>query len=406
MTKHPLIVLWFVLMHLCTQAQVADSAKVSQTQIDIVYNHYIQDGDNSAVTGGIGTEQLVVYGPSINIVRKWGQNTLKFKGGADIISSASTDNINFVMSSASREDTRNYANIDYQRTSKNEQFSLYGGMQFSIESDYFSIGSRLGATKGTDDGLTQYSAEFQMYNDDLRWGRLDKGEWRPQTLVYPVELRDREWYDTYRRNSYNLKLGYTTAINHRMRFGIFPLLSYQKGILATPFHRIYFDDESKAVEQLPDQRFKTSIGLKLNQYIGNNLVLKNSINPYLDSWGILGISLQNETAIRLNQLWTLLPNARFYAQRGTSYFAPYGQHQTDDEYYTSDYDLADNQTYSVGIGGRFYPYTKLGKRSYINQMTLRYNYMYRSNGLTAHIMSLSIQLERVGNAKKKNRIRG
>jgi hypothetical protein len=86
---------------------------IDKTEIDIFYSHYNQDGNNSAVTGGIGTEKLTVYAPSIKIVRTKKNNSYSFKGGADIISSASTDNIDFVMSSASRLDMRSHVNIGY-----------------------------------------------------------------------------------------------------------------------------------------------------------------------------------------------------------------------------------------------------------------------------------------------------
>ena len=88
--------------------QVKDSAiqKINKTAIELVYNHYLQDGNNSAVTGGVGTEELTVYGPSINIKNTYSKSNLSFNLGADIISSASTDNIDFVVSSASAKDAR------------------------------------------------------------------------------------------------------------------------------------------------------------------------------------------------------------------------------------------------------------------------------------------------------------
>jgi len=366
---------------------------VSKTQIDIVYNQYLQEGDNSAVTGGIGTERLNVYGPAFNVKRTWKNNTFKVNAGVDIISSASTDKIDFVMSSASILDQRVYAYPVYEHTFEKTGLSVYGGAGISFESDYLSIGSKIGFTKEDRKNLAQYSAEFQMFNDDLRWGRK-LGEWKTLKLLYPQELRTKQWYDTYLRNSFNLKLGFSKAINKRAIAGIFPMLTYQHGLLATPFHRIYFNDESLAVEQLPKTRTKLSVGLNYNQFLGSQLVLKNSINPYIDNWGILAMAVENETAIKLNMAYTILSNVRFYTQRGTEYFAPYKAHTTVEEFYTSDYDLSDYQTYSAGCGLKFSPYEKFGKRAQFNTLILRYNFMHRTNGLNAHIMSLSMQLER------------
>ena len=377
-----------------SKAQNQDTVvKVNKTQLDIVYNHYLQDGNNSAVTGGIGTEKLTVYGPSMTYKRQWTKSSLKVNLGTDIISSASTDNIDFVMSSASLIDLRSYSNVVYERSIPKKELSVFGGAGFSIESDYFSIGSKIGVLKENSKKLTQHSAEFQMFNDDLRWGRVTFGVLKPTTLVYPYELRFKEWYDTYRRNSFNLKLGYSKTINKRTIFGLYPLLAYQVGLLATPFHRIYFSNGTHAVEKLPNERFRISAAIKLNRFVGSRYITKTTINPYADNWGILAFSVENETAIKLNAIWTLLPNARFYMQKGSRYFAPYMAHESDALFYTSDYDLSSFQTYNAGIGVRFSPYVKMGKISQFNTVLLRYNFLYRTNGLSAHLLSLSLQLE-------------
>ena len=49
------------------QAQQEETIRVSQSDISLVYNQYLQTGDNSAVTGGIGTERLTIYGPAFSI---------------------------------------------------------------------------------------------------------------------------------------------------------------------------------------------------------------------------------------------------------------------------------------------------------------------------------------------------
>ena len=195
--------------------------KIKKTEIELVYNHYLQDGNNSAITGGIGTEELTVYGPSLSIKRTSGKNSYTLNTGSDIITSASTDNINFVVSSASIMDARTYANVKYERELK-QDISVFGGLGFSIESDYLSIGSKLGFFKKNKKKGQTYLLEFQMYNDDLRWGRLDDDEDGPVGLIYPSELRHKEWHLGFRRNSFNLKMGWTQIINQRNVLGIYP----------------------------------------------------------------------------------------------------------------------------------------------------------------------------------------
>ena len=402
MRKRYLIIGSLAFSHFFALGQVPQDTlyeKINKIEIELVYNHYIQDGNNSAVTGGIGTEKLTVYGPGLTIKRTIGNNSIAFNSGADIITSASTDNIDTVMSSASRTDARIYANTTYEYKFDKLNFSVYGGIGFSIESDYFSIGSKLGLVKEDKKKLRSYSVQLQVFNDDLRWGRLNPAYYSPVKLIYPVELRYKEWYDGYRRNSYNLKLGFTQALNQRNIIGIFPEITYQEGLLATPFHRIYFSDGTEAVEQLPGKRWKGALALRLNTFAGGRVILKNIIDSYADNFGIFAFSVENETAVKLKHDITILPNIRFYTQTGSKYFADYGMHISSASYYTSNFDFSKMQTLNAGIGVKINPYKYLSKRMIFNGMVFRYNFFYRTNGLNAHIFSIAFQTE----FQKKNR---
>jgi hypothetical protein len=394
MKKRYLIIGSLAFMQFMANAKTSgDSTKYkpNKTEIELVYNHYIQDGNKSAVTGGIGTEQLTVYGPALNLENSFGKNTLTFNLGADIISSASLDNIDFVKSSASKVSRRGYLIGNYSRQFEKQNLNINGGLGLSIESAYFSVSSNLGFTKSDKDKLRTYSAQLLIFNDDLRWGRLSAQYWRPVKLIYPVEIRYKEWYDVFKRNSYNLKLGLTQIVNTRNTFAIFPEFSYQQGLLATPYHRIYFSDGTEAVEQLPKERYKGALALRLNTFVGGNVIFKNTIDDYTDNFGIEAFSFENETALKLKHFLTLLPNFRIYTQKGSRYFAPYKEHKTTETYYTSDYDLSSFQTYNIGIGFKYSPQEYLTKRFLFNDLIIRYNYLHRTNNLNAHIISLIIQ---------------
>ena len=241
--------------------------------------------------------------------------------------------------------------------------------------------------------LRSYSIQLQLYNDDLRWGRLNPDYYKPVKLIYPVELRYKEWYDDYRRNSLNLKLGFTQALNQRNIIGIFPEITYQQGLLATPFHRIYFSDGTLGVEQLPKKRWKGALAFRLNSFAGGQFILKNTVSSYADNFGILAFSAENETAIKLKHDLILLSGVRFYTQTSSTYFAPFGMQNSNKTYYTSDFDLAGIRTYNAAIGLKFNPYKYLNKRMMFNSVVFRYNFMYRSNNLTAHILSIVFQME-------------
>ena len=91
-------------------------ANEDQVDADFLLGYYQQDGNNGAVTGGIGTEKLedvasmLVVNIPLDSVK-----ALNITVGADYYSSASTDNIDNNVSSASSSDLRAYANLGYTR---------------------------------------------------------------------------------------------------------------------------------------------------------------------------------------------------------------------------------------------------------------------------------------------------
>jgi len=367
----------------------ATQKKINKTEIEVLYSHYLQDGDNSAVTGGIGTEKLTVYAPGIYLKRTVGKNSFSIKGGIDIISSASTDNIDYVVSSASRLDARTYANLDYSRTLKNEKFAISGGAGFSIESDYFSRAVRLGGEFSPSNKMRSYFVNVQMFFDDLRWGRLNWEHRKPVKLIYPSELRDKEWFTVHNRNTYALNSGLTQIINKRNVVGVFLELIYQKGLLSTPFHRVYFSDSTLVVENLPNNRLKGVLGFKWNSFVGGRTISRNVLNVYMDDFGIIGLAAENETVIKISPRFSLGPHLRFYLQQGSRYFAPFMEHRPTENYFTSDFDLSKFRTYIFGFSGRYTPNVYMGKKLLFNNITIRYSYFKRSNRLHAHIITLS-----------------
>lgn len=364
--------------------------KINKTEIEVLYSHYVQDGNHSAVTGGIGTEKLTVYSPSVYLKTTQGRNVYTLKGGADIISSASTDNIDYVISSASKLDARTYAQVDYSRTLKNEKMVIGGGAGFSIESDYFSRAIRLGMEYLPSNRMRTFFFNLQMYFDDLRWGRLNEDYGRPIKLIYPSELRYKEWFDIYNRNTYAFNSGMTQVFNRRNVIGFFLEVTYQTGLLSTPFHRVYFSDSTLVVENLPNSRIKGAFGLKWNRFMGGRFVMKNRMNVYADDFGILGASIENESIVKISPRFSLGPHLRFYLQRGSSYFAPFMEHLPYEKFYSSDFDLSELRTFQVGFSGRYSPNVYWSKKFLFNSLMLRYTYFKRSDHLYAHLVTLSI----------------
>jgi hypothetical protein len=394
---------WYLLLgilalawHGRLQAQDSNYRKreIPQAEIEILYSMYGQQGDHSAITGGAGTEQLTVYAPGFEITLNGSISSFTINAGTDIISSASTDRIDDVVSSASMLDMRTHADVQYSRRSRKEELEFSVGTGFSLESDYLSFPVRMAFTYTAPDKMRQVQIAFSAFFDDLRWGRLNPDYRRPVTLIYPAELRNTEWFDIYRRYSYNFKTGFIQVINHRLRVGIFPELILQKGLLSTPFHRVYFNNDSLKVENLPQSRIRMPLGLKVNYFAGSRTILKGGYTFYHDDFRINAHNLEIESAMKINPVWTISPFIQLYSQTGSTYFQPYAQHVPDRQFYTSDYDLSAFNSIKAGLGIRWAPIAYLSARNIFDEVQLRYAYFRRSEGLSAHMLSAVFRFSR------------
>lgn len=358
--------------------------KLSHNDVEMVFSYYTQNNNHSAVTGGIGTEDLQVYVShfSVNNIKD-SVRTVHFDMGFDVISSASTDNIDFVVSSASKVDIRGYTSLGYSKMMQDKKTTWGTNSSFSIESDYLSLGQALTLNHVGDS--REWSAGLQTYFDDLRWGRYQGNGTRQ--LVYPVELRSTNWFENYRRNSYNLVLGLLQTINQRMALGIYPGVTYQSGLLSTPFHRIYFTDNSKRVERLPSGRLKLPLGIQLNTFLGSRWMMRTYYRYYWDDFGINAHTISVEAPVKISSVFTLTPFVRLYTQTKADFFKPYAQHEISQEFYTSDYDLSQFHSTTVGLGARYAPYSNNGRTTF-KGVELRFAHYERSDGMIANTFTL------------------
>lgn len=384
--------LLFIWASFFSRAQIPDSSYkpqiIKETDIEVAFSYYNQNGDHSAVTGGIGTEKLLVYAPGLNVNHSFNNHhSISFSCGADFITSASKDNIDFVKSSASLHDTRSWLNAGYSYKFKGKELTLSAGSGFSIESDYMSIPAKIGVEYTEPSEMRSYQFELQSYFDDLRWGRLSEDHRKPVSLVYPVELRYKDWYDTYKRNSYNFRFGFTQVLNKRTVLGVYPEVDYQHGLLATSYHRVYFNDGSLKVENLPYHRIKFPVGIQVNHFTRGRVILKGNWQFYHDNFGIMGNAFKAETAVKISPAFTIVPMYRFYTQQGSRFFAPYKEHSPAETYYTSDFDLSSFNSNEAGLLIVYAPEKFFSRNGSISEINLQYNYFVRTNGLFAHYIS-------------------
>ncbi len=356
--------------------------------VDFLSSFYAQDGNNGAVTGGIGTEQLTDFTQkiilSVPVTKKLSFNA---DAGYDYYTSASTDNIDNIRSSDSKSDTRVHGNfgVSYDL---DEYKTIGGRVGGSVEYDYYSISGGLTGSFTTKDKNTSIGLSAQAFFDT--WD-----------IIYPKELRgDVVPLPTDKRRSYNASVSIARVLTKRMQVSVQAEAIYMEGLLSTPFHRVYFQEtEVPDIERLPDQRLKIPLGIRFNAYLNEKLLVRTYYRYYWDSWGMQGHTASLEFPVKLNRFFSVYPYYRFHTQNAVDYFKPYKEHSVNDEFYTSDHDLSALSSHSYGLGLSFSPSKGVAKVKLPfkkhpaivwKSIDFKYGRYHRSTGLNSHIVSLGL----------------
>jgi len=358
--------------------------KLTFDEANLVSSYYKQDGNNSAVTGGTGTEKLTDISNTIDVTmvkydKKDRKNKFGFSVGIDHYTSASSDMIDLkANSSASHADNRIYPALSWSRENESKGTTLMAGVSTSFEFDYQSYGANIGFSQKTANRMGEFTAKFQAYLDKVK-------------LIAPIELRANENYGTSGRNTFALSLAYSQIINQNFQIEILGDAVQQTGYLSLPFHRVYFNDNSVHQETLPDKRFKIPVGLRANYFLGDKVILRAYYRYYTDDWGLKSNTFSLETPVKISPFVSVSPFYRYYSQTATKYFAPYQQHTAFDDFYTSNYDLSKFNSHFYGAGIRISPKNGLFGVERLNMLEIRYGHYTKSVSMKSDIISLNLR---------------
>ena len=383
-----------------------DSSKYKNHQLtfeeaNIVSSYYQQDGNNSAVTGGIGTEKLTDISNSFEVkfyrydtqLRK---HSWDFELGIDHYTSASSDMIDLkANSSASHADTRIYPSVNWTRENEKKGTTIGAGVSYSHEFDYTSYSANLNFAAKTKNRNGEFSARFQGFFDQVK-------------LVLPTELvssiagtssasssssHHGVKYPSSARNTFDLALSYTQVVNKRLQLAFLSDLVAQNGYLSLPFHRVYFTDGSVHQEALPSSRFKLPLGVRANYFLGDKFILRAYYRFYTDNWGLTAHTASLEMPVKITPFVSLSPFYRYYTQTAVTYFAAYQAHTAADNYYTSNYDLSAFNSHFFGAGIRLTPPNGVFGLEHLNMLELRYGHYSKNIGMQSNIISLNLKFK-------------
>lgn len=276
---------------------------LENTEVDLISSFYGQDGDNAAVTGGIGTEKLTDVATTITISIPLNDNDI-FTIDATIsaYSSASSSNLNpFDTSGASRNgddddddddkegkisalssvtgspwvessgaskgDVWVNGDFGYIHTSEDRNSIIGANVSFAKEYDYTSIGVggnfiKLFNEKNTEIGIKAniyldnwqpvYPTEIKSYNEankNLNKGFFEGVDILDQNGTVINKTSSTVWipYNTTlvenkSRNTYSASISFSQILSKKAQISLFLDVVQQNGWLANPMQRVYFAD--------------------------------------------------------------------------------------------------------------------------------------------------------------------
>jgi hypothetical protein len=376
-----------------TDSSAYKNRQLKLDEINFISSYYHQNGDNSAVTGGIGTEKLTDIANVIDVSlykydKKLRKQTYTFELGVDHYTSASSDLIDLkANSSASASDNRIYPSITWSRENEAKGTTIGAGVSSSTEFDYQSFGGNINFSKKTKNKNGEFTAKFQTYLDQVK-------------LVTPVELRTNytgnshgEQYGTSARNTFAGSLQYSQIVNQRLQVAFLLDGVLQQGYLSLPFHRVYFRDGTVHQENMPSTRLKLPLGFRANYFVGDKIIIRTYYRFYTDDWGITSNTANIEMPVKVTPFFSISPFYRFYNQTATKYFGAYETHTAAEQYYTSNYDLSKFTSNFYGVGFRIAPPKGVFGMEHFSMIELRYGHYDRSNNLNSDIVSLNLKFK-------------
>ncbi|MGK2856014.1 MAG: DUF3570 domain-containing protein [Thermoanaerobaculia bacterium] len=358
---------------------------------DILFSYYSQDGDHSPVTGGIGTEKLDVFSPVVVLAWRIDEKlTLTADLGIDQISSASIGNIQMELGSASipASDTRTFGTFKAKRKFGNQTLGLTLGA--ANEYDYESFSYGLDWAIDLNRANTGIAASVRRYDDAIDLvginGYGSQGDGEPIT----EGQGDRTTTDAV--------FTLSQTLGRRTVGGLELFLSQQEGVLSTPYHEVIllsdsplYPDGRHVAERLPDSRDRKALGLRLNHAFTDTLIQRAAYRYYEDDWGISSHTIDLETHFRLpteREMW-VYPILRYHTQTGADYFGLPLTFTGAEDFYTSDYDLAETSANKLGVGWSVFTLPNENWLKHVDRFEIRGSYYDRDDGLSGFTTSFS-----------------
>ena len=384
--------------------------KLKLDEVNLVSGYYNQNGDHSAVTGGIGTQKLNDVANIFDLqFVKWNRSDNKYTLGVELgVDHHTAASQAYVSNSGASKagGTRIYPSVNWQ-VEKSNGMSLGFGAALSDEYNYHSKSLNFAIGKTSKNQNTEINFKGQAFFDRVKL--IEPSELIPKAIItsgttYTTASGNIITSGGGRENHANIPTSprYTFSgsftlsqvINKNFQLALIAEGIVQNGYLNLPFHRVYFQGQDSAkIEHLPDTRYKLPLGIRLNYFLGDKIILRTYYRFYTDSWGITAHTASLEIPYKISPFFSISPFYRYYTQTAAYYFAPYKEHQLTDTYYSSNYDYSNFNAQYFGINFKITPRNGVFKIHSFNTLEIRYGHYLQTTGLQADNIGINLKFK-------------
>jgi hypothetical protein len=379
------------------------NTQLSLEEVNLVSGYYQQDGNHSAVTGGIGTQKLHDFSNVLELkFVKWNENDNKYsfslEAGLDNHTAASQKFISKTGAS-SPYGVRFYPSFNWKVENSNKT-TLGFGASYSTEFNYHSYGINFVAGKISKNNNREINFKAQAFFD--RVTLIEPSEFVQKIDVSTNTSASRSGRGSKNtipkspRNTYSGSVTVSQVVSKNFQVALIADVVAQKGLLSLPFHRVYFNypsQDSAKIENLPDNRLKLPLGVRMNYFMGDKVIFRSYYRYYIDNWGVQSQTASIEIPYKISPFLSVSPFYRYYVQTAATYFAPYKEHTLDEKYYTSNYDLSAFSSQYYGVNVRITPKKGVFKIPFFNMIELRYGHYVQTTSLQADNIGINFRFK-------------
>ena len=408
--------LYILLLHAFAQISTKDTAAykskpLALEEVNLVTSYYSQDGNHSPITGGIGSEKVTDLANMLELKlvghsKGFSKHTLTAGLGVDHHTAASAAYVN-KSGASSTDGTRVYPSLNWTIENEKKGTEIGFGTYYSTEYNYKSFAFDAHFAKKITNN-SEISFKASAYLDQVK-------------LIYPSELipnatttangtvyittpsgvtttlssggsKNKDEIPSSPRNTFTASLSFSQVINKRLQAALFVDAIAQNGYLGLPFHRVYFTNGTEKVENLPSSRTKIPLGVRLNYFAGDKVILRTYYRYYIDDWGLAAHTASIEVPYKFSSFFSVSPFFRYYSQTASKYFAPYASHKTTDAYYTSNYSQSTFNSTFFGAGVRIAPPKGLFN-SHLSSLEIRYGHYGQTTDLFSDVITMEFKFK-------------